>query len=547
MGQYFSEEHELFRQSVRDFVSKEVAPHVNKWEEDEMIPRAIFERMGELGFLGINFPESLGGTDNDFWYTVAYLEELAKDTCAGFSAAVSVHQYMATNHILRAGSDYLKEKYLKPSITGKFVGSIAISEPGAGSDVANLRCTAKREGDHYVINGSKTFITNGVYGNFVTVACKTDPAAGLGGVSLIVVDRGTPGFTTNKLKKMGWKSSDTGELFFDNVKVPVANLVGEEGKGFFYIMESFQLERLVAAVLAVAGCERALEMTLKYMHERSVFGKPIAKYQTLRHRIAELATEIEITKRFVYYCCDLFAKGIFAVKECSMAKMKATELGKTVVDECLQMFGGYGYMAEYPIERGYRDARVGTIVGGTTEIMKEIISKMVVDGVNYDSAYKNTKAQKTETTEDGRPKTEVKAGAAASSVTGPPSSDSKTISSLNTNQKMGATPQTAKEIVYSLPERLKKDKVDNSVSSVFHFKLDGPTGGEFTAVLKDSTVQVSDGLNGDATCVITAKASDYEDLELGRGNPQMMFMMGKIKVSNLGEVMKFITYFQRLG
>ncbi|HLP21239.1 MAG TPA: acyl-CoA dehydrogenase family protein, partial [Chitinophagales bacterium] len=243
MGQYFNQEHELFRQSVRDFVSKEVAPHINKWEEDEVIPRSVFKRMGDLGFLGINFPEEVGGTNNDFWYTVAYLEELARDTCAGYAAAVSVHQYMATNHILLAGSDYLKEKYLKPSITGEFVGSIAISEPGAGSDVANLRCTAKREGDYYIINGSKTFITNGVYGNFVTVACKTDPAAGLAGVSLIVVDQGTPGFTTNKLKKMGWKCSDTGELFFDNVKVPVSNLVGEEGRGFFYIMESFQLER----------------------------------------------------------------------------------------------------------------------------------------------------------------------------------------------------------------------------------------------------------------------------------------------------------------
>lgn len=539
MGQYFNQEHEMFRQTVRDFVTKEVMPHINQWEEEEKLPREIFTRMGELGFLGINFPEQYGGTNNDFWYTVAYLEELAKGGFAGLSAAVSVHQYMATNHILNAGSDFLKEKYLKPSIEGKFVGSIAISEPGAGSDVANLRCTARREGDYYIINGSKTFITNGVYGNFVTVACKTDPDAGLAGVSLIVVDQGTPGFTANKLKKMGWKSSDTAELFFDNVKVPATHLVGQEGQGFFYIMESFQLERLIAGILAVAGCERAIETTLKYMHERAAFGKPIAKYQTLRHTISNLITEVEITKRFVYYCCDLFERGIFAVKECSMAKMKATELGKTVADECLQMFGGYGYMSEYPIERGYRDARVGTIVGGTTEIMLEIISKIAIDGVNYEGAYKNMKGtQKTENV--STPK------APATNDKQQTNSD-KNISSSNKNDKMASAPQTAREIVYSLPERLKTDKVDESVSSVFHFKLDGETGGEFTAVLQGKAVQVSDGLNGEATCVITAKASDYEDLELGRGNPQMMFMMGKIKVSNLGEVMKFITYFQRLA
>lgn len=539
MGQYFTEEHEMFRQTVRDFVTKEVMPFVNKWEEEEKLPREIFTRMGELGFLGINFPEQYGGTDNDFWYTVVYLEELARGGFAGLSAAVSVHQYMATNHILNAGSEALKEKYLKPSVEGKFVGSIAISEPNAGSDVAAMRTTAKREGDHYIINGSKTFITNGVYGNFVTVACKTDSDAGLGGISLIVVDQGTPGFTVNKLKKMGWKSSDTAEMFFDNVKVPVGNLVGNEGQGFFYIMESFQLERLIAGILAIAGCERAIETTLKYMHDRAAFGKPIAKYQTLRHTMSNLITEVEITKRFVYYCCDLFTKDIFAVKECSMAKMKATELGKTVADECLQMFGGYGYMSEYPIERGYRDARVGTIVGGTTEIMLEIISKMVIDGVNYESAYKNMKGGQTTA---NKPSTKENIEAPKAST-----NSDKNISSLNKNGKMESVPQTAREIVYSLPQRLKTDKIDDSVSSVFHFRLAGETGGDFTAVLKDKKIAVSDGLNGDATCVITAKASDYEDLELGRGNPQMMFMMGKIKVSNLSEVMKFITYFQRLA
>lgn len=543
MSPHFTEDHELFRQTVSGFIQREVIPHVNKWEEDEFIPREVFKQMGELGFLGINFPESLGGTDNDFWYTVVYLEELAKSTFAGLSSCVSVHQYMATNHILRAGSDYLKEKYLKPSITGDFIGSIAISEPGAGSDVANLRTTARREGDYYILNGNKTFITNGYYGNFVNVACKTRPEEGLSGLSLIVVDQNTPGFTKTKLKKMGWKSSDTAELFFDNVKVPAANLVGEEGKGFFYIMESFQLERLVAAIIAISACEHKISSTVKYMHERSAFGKPIAKYQVLRHKIAELATEVEVTKRFVYYCCDLFSRGVFAVKECSMAKLKATELGKTVADECLQIFGGYGYMAEYPIERAYRDARVGTIVGGTSEIMKEIIAKMTIDGVTYESAYKGKKQ------DAGKPEPKAESNKAGAAVA-KEETDTQTNISSQKNQihTMSATsPETAKEIVYSLPNRLKADKVDDTAAHNFHLLLDGPTGGNFTVTLKDKKVVVLDGLVGEPTCEIKAKATDYEDLELGRGNPQMMFMMGKIKVTNLGEVMKFVTYFGRVN
>lgn len=530
MSQYFTEEHELFRQSAREFIQKEIIPNSGKWEAEEIIPREVFKKMGEQGLLGINFPEQYGGTDNDFWHTVVWLEEIAKSKLGGFAAAVSVHQFMATNHILHAGSNALKEKYIPPSVKGDFVGSIAISEPGAGSDVAAMRTTAKREGDYYVLNGNKTFITNGYYGNFVTVACKTDTEAGMAGISLIVVDQGTPGFTKSKLKKMGWKSSDTAELFFDNVKVPATNLVGQEGQGFFYIMESFQLERLVAAVMAVAGAEFVIDMTLKYMKERSAFGKPIARFQVLRHKLVDLATEVEITKRFVYYCCDLFARGIFCVKECSMAKMKATEIGKTVADECLQMFGGYGWMSEYPIERCYRDARVGTIVGGTTEIMKEIIAKMVVDGVNYESAYRNMKAA-------GESVQKEPAAPAATEI--------KNESLIKQDRKMAA-PETARDIIYSLPQRLKADKVDDTVLHRFHFKLEGETGGNFTVTLKDKTVVVVDGLVDEPTCEIKAKASDYEDLEHGRGNPQMMFMMGKIKVSNLSEVMKFVTYFSRI-
>lgn len=519
----FTQEHDLFRQSVRSFIEQEVKPNIQQWEEEEQLPRSVFRRMGELGFLGINFPEEYGGTNNDFYYSVVYLEELAKAGFAGLSAAVSVHQYMATNHILRAGSNYLKEKYLPGSIDGSLVGSIAITEPGTGSDVAQIRTTARREGDYYIINGSKTFITNGYYGQFVTVACKTDPAAGIGGISLIVVDNDTPGFSRNKLKKMGWKSSDTAELFFDQVKVPVNQLVGQEGKGFLYIMDSFQLERLAAAIMSVAGCDYALDITLKYMQERTAFGKPIAKYQALRHRLVDLATELEVTRQFTYHCCRLFHDGVFAVKECSMAKLKATELGKQIADECLQMFGGYGWMSEYPIERAYRDARVATIVAGTSEIMREIISKMVIDGVNYEAAYNQMKEDAaTETHQPG--------------------------ASTNNQNKptMEQTPTTAAEIIRSLPNRVREEKIADAGDAMYHFILEGDTGGEFTVEIANKAVKVHDGLQGTAVCESRMKASLYEELELGKANPQMAFMMGKVKVSNVGEMLKFAGFFKRL-
>jgi acyl-CoA dehydrogenase len=525
--QYFTEEHELFRQSVKQFIDQEVKPHINKWEKEEKIPRAIFTRMGELGFLGINFSEKYGGTDNAFWYSVVYLEELAKAGFAGLGAAVSVHQYMATNHIALAGSEELKQRYLPKSITGEYIGSIAITEPGAGSDVANIRTTAVREGDHFIINGSKTFITNGVYGNFVTVACKTDPSADMAGISLIVVDTGTPGYTSNKLDKMGWKSSDTGELFFDNVKVPISNLVGNEGQGFFYIMGSFQLERLIAGILAVAGSEDTISLALKYMEERSAFNKPLNKFQVLRHKLVDLITETEVIKQFVYHCCWLQANGHFAVKECSMAKLKATELSKTVVDECLQVFGGYGYMSEYPIERAYRDARIGTIVAGTSEIMKEIIAKTVIDKINYESTYETMRAAANQPMAHETPK------------------QSTTDTPKNTVTIAVENPTTAREILYSLPSRLRPEKLEADTTGIFHFKMDGE--GDFTITLKDGVLEVEEGLIGEPSCEIKAKAKDYVDIELGKTNPQMAFMMGKIKISNIGLMMKFMGLFKRLS
>lgn len=384
---YFRDEHHLFRDSVRKFLQKEVIPYIDTWEEERRIPKEIFKKMGEQGYLGLNFPSEYGGVGADFWYSVVFLEEIAKVGAGGFPTAVSVHQYMAINHIFRAGSEFLKQKYLVPAIMGEKVAALGISEPGAGSDVASIRTKAVREGDYYIINGAKTFITNGTYGDFITLAVSTNPENKAGGISLIVVDLDSEGITRTKLKKMGWHSSDTAEISFDNVKVPKENLVGVENFGFYYIMESFQLERLVAGIMAVASSKWILEETIRYMHEREAFGRKIAKYQVLRHTIADLATELEAAQQMVYHTCWLHSEGEMAVKECSMVKLYCSELANKVVDRCLQIFGGYGYMEDYPVCRAYRDARVGTIAGGTSEIMKEIIAKMLIDDVEYKPVY----------------------------------------------------------------------------------------------------------------------------------------------------------------
>jgi alkylation response protein AidB-like acyl-CoA dehydrogenase len=386
-SQYFNQDHQLFRQSVRQFIEKEVIPNAEKWETERQIPKSIFQKMGDLGYLGINFSEDYGGTNADLWYSVVFLEEIARSTMGGFSTAVSVHQYMAINHIAKIGSLFLKEKYLIPAISGEKIAALGISEPNAGSDVSAILTTAVRDGDEYVINGSKTFITNGTYGDFITLTCKTNTAAGANGVSLIVVDLNAEGISRTKLNKMGWHSSDTAEISFDNVRVPVTHLIGQENSGFYYLMESLQLERLVASIMAVSGAELSLELTIQYLHERETFGRPIAKYQAIRHKIAEMATEVDIAREFVYSTCWKFTQGEVMVKECSMAKLFTSELAKRVADGCLQFFGGFGYVEDYPICRIYRDARVGTIAGGTSEIMKEIISKIVVDGAAYQKVY----------------------------------------------------------------------------------------------------------------------------------------------------------------
>jgi len=380
---YFSEEHNLFRSSLRDFLNKEVAPNIDSWEENRQTPKEIWKKMGDMGFLGLSYPEKYGGLGLDFYYDVIFTEEVSKMYSGGFAANVSVVQYMSGPYILKHGSDALKEKYLPGITSGELVSSIAITEPGAGSDAANIQTKAELQGDHYLVNGSKTFITNAVYGDLLICVVKTNPEAGSAGVSLLVIDRNAEGVSATKLKKLGWHASDTAELAFDNVKVPKENLLGEEGKGFYYLMGGLQLERLVGAVMGYAACEEALNYALKYMSERKAFGRTINKFQVLRHRVAQLATEIEACKQFVLHCARMHNDGHYAVKECSMAKLLASELSDKVMYQCLQFFGGYGYMEEYKIARMFRDSRIGTIGGGSSEIMREIIAKMVIEEVNY--------------------------------------------------------------------------------------------------------------------------------------------------------------------
>ncbi len=380
---YFTEEHELFRKSLQDFLQKEVVPHIEKWEETGTIERFIWEKLGEMGYLGIAYPEKYGGMDLDLFYTIVFLEELQKINSGGFAAAVWAHVYLAMTHLNKEGDEAIKNKYLKASIEGKKIGCLCISEPFGGSDVAGMRTTAIRDGAHYVLNGSKTFITNGVYSDYLVVAAKTTPELGNKGISIFVVDRETPGVSATKLNKLGWRASDTGEIAFDNVKIPVANLMGEENKGFSYIMQHFALERLIMGVNAHARAEYALEYTIGYMKEREAFGKTIDQFQALRHTVAEMASEVEMCREFNYTIAKRLNDGAYVVKEASMSKLLSTKIADEVMYKCLQLLGGYGYMEDYPLARLFRDSRLGPIGGGTSEILKEIIAKMVIDKKEY--------------------------------------------------------------------------------------------------------------------------------------------------------------------
>lgn len=383
---YFTEEHELFRKSFQEFLQKEVVPHIEKWEKTGTIERFIWEKFGEMGYFGINYPEKYGGMGLDIFYTVIFLEELQKINSGGFSAAMWAHAYLAMTHLNAEGSEEIKQNYLTPSINGEKIGCLCITEPFGGSDVAGMKTTAVKKGDTYVINGSKTFITNGVYSDYLVVAAKTKPELGNKGMSIFVLDRDTPGISATKLDKLGWKASDTGEIAFDNVVIPASNLMGEENKGFGYIMQHFASERLIMGINAHARAEFAIEYALEYMAERKAFGKTIDKFQALRHKIADLASQVEMCKVFNYNIAARLNNGEYVVKEATMSKLLSTKMADEVIYECLQFLGGYGYMEEYPMARLLRDSRLGPIGGGTSEILREIIAKMIIDKKEYKPA-----------------------------------------------------------------------------------------------------------------------------------------------------------------
>ena len=383
---YFTEEHQLFRASFRDFLQKEVVPYIEQWEKSGTIDRFIWKKFGEMGFFGINYPTQYGGMNLDLFYTVIFLEELQKVKSSGFAAAMWAHVYLAMTHLNAEGSESIKQNYLTASISGDKIGALCITEPFGGSDVAGMRTTAVKSGDKYIINGSKTFITNGVYADYYIVAAKTQPELGNKGISVFLVDTNTPGISATKLDKLGWRASDTAEIAFDNVEIPISNLMGEPNKGFPYIMQHFASERLIMAINAHARAEYAIDYTIEYMEQRQAFGTTINKFQALRHTLVEHATEVEHCKIFNYAAMARLNKGEYVVKEATMAKLKSTKVADEAIYSCLQMLGGYGYMEEYPLARLFRDSRLGPIGGGTSEIMKEILSKMILDKQNYKPA-----------------------------------------------------------------------------------------------------------------------------------------------------------------
>lgn len=380
---YFTEEHHLFREGLRTFLDQEVKPHLDLWEAEGKIDASIWPKLGDMGYLGINAPEEYGGLGLDLFYTVILLEELQRINSGGFAAAVWAHAYLAMTHLKAEASHEIKEAYLTPSIAGTKVGCLCITEPFGGSDVGAMRTTAIKDGDHYIINGSKTFITNGVYSDYLIVIAKTNPTEEPRSMGVFLVDRDTPGVSASKLDKLGWRASDTGEIAFDTVKIPSSHLMGEPTKGFYYVMQHFALERLIMGINAHARAEYALEYTLQYMAERTAFGKTIDRFQSLRHRIADMTTEVEIVKSFNYATTYRLNRGEYVVKEACMSKLQSTRVADQVIYDCLQMLGGYGYMEEYPLARMLRDSRLGPIGGGTSEILREIISKIVIDKKSY--------------------------------------------------------------------------------------------------------------------------------------------------------------------
>jgi citronellyl-CoA dehydrogenase len=371
----FGEEHDELRESMSRWVKAELAPYAEEWDELGF-PDSVFRRAGELGYLGLCMPEDHGGQGGDYFYSLVRAEAFSHSGSGGLNLGLSVQSDMVMPPIEHFGTDDQKERYLAPSISGEKIACLGISEPSAGSDVAAIRTRFERDGDHFIVNGSKTFITNGARADFILLLGKTDPDAGHRGVSILLVDMASPGVTvTGTLKKMGMHASDTAEISFEDVSVPAENLLGEDGKGFYQISWQLQGERLVGAIMAVAGAERVFEQTLEYIQSREAFGAPLGKLQAIRHRMAMMASKIEASKQLTYSTAWRVQSGEYAVRETSMAKLLATQMACEVADECLQFHGGYGYTQEYGIERAYRDMRLYRIGGGADEIMLEVIGK----------------------------------------------------------------------------------------------------------------------------------------------------------------------------
>lgn len=372
----YKEEHEIFRSAVRTFVDREVAPYHAQWEKDGQVSRDVWRKAGEAGFLLTGIPSEYGGAGADFLYSAIMIEEMARRAFSG--PGFRLHSDIVAPYILHYGTEEQKRTWLPRMASGEAITAIAMTEPGTGSDLQGIRTTAIRDGDTFVVNGQKTFITNGQMADLIIVACKTDPSEGAKGVSLVLIEADRPGFKRGrKLEKIGLKAQDTSELFFDDVRVPAENLLGAEGKGFSYLMQELPQERLLVAITAVAVCEAALEWTIDYTRERQAFGRSVADFQNTRFKLAEMKTEVTVGRTFLDHCLALHLEGVLDVPTAAMAKLWLTELQGRIVDQCVQLHGGYGFMWEYPIARAYADARVTRIFAGTSEIMKELIARYV--------------------------------------------------------------------------------------------------------------------------------------------------------------------------
>ena len=375
----FNDEHRAIRKTLKEFVAKELVPHADEWEENKEFPSSVFRRMGELGFLGLHYPEKYGGQDGDYLCGVVLAEEMMHCLSGGLAMAIGVQTDMVCALLHKVGSESIKERFLKPAVLGEKIGCLCITEPDAGSDVAGIRTSYVRDGNDFILSGQKTFITNGVRADFAIVVSRKRGSEGSKGITILVVEKGAEGFAVSrKLDKVGMHSSDTAELAFQDCRVPPENLLGEEEQGFYHIMWELQPERLFGAISSVAGAQIALDMTLKYVRERQQFGRPIGKFQAIRHRLAEMATNIEAARQLSYHVASLINAGEFPAKEISMAKLFATRIACQVSDEAMQFHGGYGYMMEFPIQRFWRDSRLTRIGGGTDEVMLEIISRQMI-------------------------------------------------------------------------------------------------------------------------------------------------------------------------